>query len=98
MLISYLGRNSVKLFIGNLPHDITSTDLSQLFSGYGEVVNTNLVIDQFSGRSRGFAFVEMSTRSEGHKAMESLNGSEYKHRQLVCNEAKPQKKKGKRSR
>jgi RNA recognition motif-containing protein len=88
----------VKLFIGNLPHDMTSTDLSQLFSGYGEVVNTNLVIDQFSGRSRGFAFVEMSTRSEGHKAMESLNGSEYKHRQLVCNEAKPQKKKGKRSR
>jgi RNA recognition motif-containing protein len=88
----------MKLFVGNLPHDITEPDITQLFSSYGEVVNSNLVIDQFSGRSKGFAFIEMSTRSEGHKAMESLNGSEYRHRNLVCNEAKPQKKKGRRSR
>jgi RNA recognition motif-containing protein len=51
-----------------------------------------LAIDYFSGRSKGFAFVEMSTRGEGHRAMETLNKQMYQHRQLVCNEAKPQKK------
>lgn len=86
----------MKLYIGNLPHDITESDVIKIFSTYGEVVTSNLITDQFTGRSRGFAFVEMSTRSEGHKAMESLNGSEYKHRNLVCNEAKPQKKGRKR--
>lgn len=86
----------MKLYIGNLPHDATDSDILTIFSEYGEVVTSNLIIDHFSGRSRGFAFVEMSTRSEGHKAMESLNGSEYRHRTLVCNEAKPQKKGRKR--
>jgi RNA recognition motif-containing protein len=84
----------LKLFIGCLPFDITEPELVTLFSSYGSVVAANLVTDQFSGHSKGFAFVEMSTRSEGHKAMEDLNGKMYKHRTLVCNEAKPQKKKG----
>ena len=82
----------MKLFIGNLPYDISETEIIEMFSLYGEVVNANLVTDHFSGRSKGFAFVEMSTRSEGHRAMETLNKMDYKHRQLVCNEAKPQKK------
>ena len=90
-------RSRVKLFIGNLPYDITEPEVLELFSTYGEVVNASLVIDHFSGRSKGFAFVEMATRSEGHRAMETLNKKEYRHRQLVCNEAKPQKK-GKRRR
>ncbi len=87
----------MKLFIGNLPYDITEPEVHELFSEYGEVISANLVTDHFSGRSKGFAFVEMSTRSEGHRAMETLNKKEYKHRELVCNEAKPQKK-GKRRR
>ena len=87
----------MKLFIGNLPYDISETEIIKMFSEYGEVVTANLVTDHFSGQSKGFAFVEMSTRSEGHKAMETLNKMDYKHRQLVCNEAKPQKK-GKRRR
>lgn len=87
----------MKLFIGNLPYDISETEIIEMFSQYGEVVAANLVTDHFSGQSKGFAFVEMSTRSEGHKAMETLNKMDYKHRQLVCNEAKPQKK-GKRRR
>lgn len=82
----------MKLYVGNLPHDITESDINTLFSTYGEVINAKLIVDAFSGRSKGFAFVEMSTRSEGHKAMETLNGFEYRHRQLVCNEAKPLKK------
>jgi len=87
----------VKLFIGNLPYDVSEAEILKMFSEFGEVVNTNLVVDQFSGRPKGFAFVEMATRSEGHKAMETLNKQDYKHRQLVCNEAQPQKK-GKRRR
>jgi RNA recognition motif-containing protein len=88
----------LKLFIGNLPYDVTEPEVLQLFNKFGEVVNTNLVIDHFSGRPKGFAFVEMSTRSEGHRAMETLNKQDYKNRQLVCNEAQPPTKKGKKRR
>ncbi|WP_339132675.1 MAG: RNA-binding protein [Candidatus Electrothrix sp. GW3-4] len=83
----------MKLFVGSLPYNITENELTDLFGQYGSVVSTNLVKDQFTGHSKGFAFVEMSTRSEGHKAMEDLNGKRYKHRDLVCNESKPTKKK-----
>ena len=86
----------MKLFIGNLPYDVTEAEVLQILTDFGEVVNTNLVIDHFSGRPKGFAFVEMATRSEGHRAMETLNKQEYKNRQLVCNEAQPQKKGKKR--
>lgn len=86
----------MKLFIGNLPYDVTEKEVLELFSEFGEVVNTNLVVDHFSGRPKGFAFIEMATRSEGHRAMETLNKKEYKNRPLVCNEAKPQKKGKKR--
>jgi RNA recognition motif-containing protein len=92
-----LKEKRLKLFIGNLPYDVTEAEVLKIFSDFGEVVNTNLVVDHFSGRPKGFAFVEMSTRSDGHRAMETLNKQEYKNRQLVCNEAKPQKK-GKRRR
>lgn len=87
----------MKLFIGNLPYDISESELIGLFTEYGEVVDSNLMLDQFTGKSRGFAFVEMSSRSGGQQAMESLNKMKYKNKELVCNEAKP-KKKGKRRR
>ena len=83
----------MKLFVGSLPYNITENELTDLFGRYGSVVSANLVKDHFTGQSKGFAFVEMATRSEGHKAMEDLNGKEYKHRHLVCNESKPTKKK-----
>ncbi|WP_446010676.1 RNA recognition motif domain-containing protein [Candidatus Electrothrix sp.] len=82
----------MKLFIGSLPYNITENEVTELFGYYGTVVSTKLVTDQFTGQSKGFAFVEMSNRSEGHKAMEDLNGKIYKHRHLVCNESKPAKK------
>lgn len=84
----------MKLYIGNLPYDFKESELNELFGGYGDVVSAKLVIDHFSGQSKGFGFVEMSTRSEGHKAMEDLNGKDYRHRKLVCNEAMPPKKRG----
>lgn len=88
----------MKLFVGSLPYDITESELSELCGQFGTVVSAKLIVDQFSGQSKGFGFVEMSNRSEGHKAMESLNGKEYNHRTLVCNEAKPPAKKGARRR
>lgn len=88
----------MKLFIGGLPHDITESELTELGSQFGEVVSTKLIVDQFSGRSRGFGFVEMINRSAGHRVMEGLNGKDYKHRLLVCNEAKATNKKGSRRR
>jgi RNA recognition motif-containing protein len=91
-------REGMKLFIGSLPYNITENELSDLFAQYGDVLNAKLVVDHFSGRSKGFGFVEMATRRDGHKAMEELNGKEYKHQRLVCNEAKQQKKKKSRRR
>ena len=88
----------MKLFIGNLPFNVTEAELIEIFSGYGNIISTKLVMDHFTERPKGFGFVEMETRGEGHMAMEDLNGKEYKHRQLVCNEAQPPKKKGSRRR
>ncbi|WP_448871438.1 RNA recognition motif domain-containing protein [Desulfobulbus propionicus] len=88
----------MKLFVGSLPYNILESELSELFGQFGSVVSAKLIVDQFSGESKGFGFVEMSTRSEGHKAMDGLNGKEYKHRKLVCNEAKPPVKRGQRRR
>ena len=88
----------MKLFIGSLPHNITEDELAELFGSYGNVVTAKIIMDHFTGRSKGFGFVEMASRGEGHKAMEDLDGKEYKYRKLVCNEAKPQKKKVRRRR
>jgi len=82
----------MKLYIGNLPYNISDSELLELFKEFGEVVDANLVKDRYTGKSRGFAFVEMDSRSSGQQAMESLNKTVYKSRLLVCNEAKPQKK------
>ncbi len=88
----------MKLFLGSLPYDITESELSELCTQFGHVVSAKLIVDHYSGQSKGFGFIEMSNRSEGHKVMEGLNGTEYKHRTLVCNEAKPQTKKRSRRR
>ena len=88
----------MKLFIGCLPYNIIESELCELFGKFGSVVTAKLIVDQVSRESKGFGFVEMSSRSEGHKAMEGLNGKEYNHRTLVCNEAKPPVKKGQRRR
>ena len=88
----------MKLFIGSLPYNITEPELSELCGTFGTVVSAKLIVDQFSWQPKGFGFVEMSNRSEGHKVMDNLNGKEYNHRKLVCNEAKPPAKKGQRRR
>jgi cold-inducible RNA-binding protein len=78
-----------KLYVGNLSFDTTEGDLQTLFAGYGAVVSCSLITDKFTGKSRGFAFVEMGSQAEATKAIAELNGKECAGRPLTVNEAKP---------
>ena len=66
---------STKLFVGNLSFNTTENDLQEAFAAHGTVVEANLMMDRMSGRSRGFAFVTMSTPEEAQKAIEAMNGA-----------------------
>lgn len=74
------------LFVAGLDFSVTSDELSTLFSQYGTVVSAKVITDNFSGKSRGFGFVEMSTAQEAADCITSLNNSSYKNRQLVVKE------------
>ncbi len=82
---------SNKLYVGNLSYSVTDDQLSALFSQAGTVVSANVITDRFSGRSKGFGFVEMSNEEEAQKAIEMFNEQENDGRKLVVNEARPQK-------
>jgi RNA recognition motif-containing protein len=77
----------MNLYVGNLPFSATADDLSETFSQYGIVTRASVVTDRETGRSRGFAFVEMS--SGGPEAVAALNGADFNGRALTVNEAKP---------
>ncbi len=85
---------SMKLYVGNLSFNATAQDLTELFSEFGSVESANVIEDRETGRSRGFAFVEMSSSEEGKAAIEQVNGREVDGRQLKVNEAKPQESRG----
>ena len=77
------------LYVGNLPHSTTEAELRSIFEAHGAVEKVSLVTDRDTGRSRGFAFVEMSDAGEADKAVAALNGTELGGRALTINEAKP---------
>ena len=78
-----------KLFVGNLSFNTTENDLQDAFAPHGTVVETNLVTDRMSGRSRGFGFVTMSTAEEAQKAIEAMNGASLDGRAMTVNIARP---------
>jgi cold-inducible RNA-binding protein len=80
---------SMKLYVGNLSFNTSNEDLQNLFSGAGTVESASVVEDRETGRSRGFGFVEMSSREEGAAAIQQFNGREIGGRALNVNEAKP---------
>jgi RNA recognition motif-containing protein len=84
----------MKLYVGNLSFDTTNQDLNDLFGAHGTVQSSNIIEDRETGRSRGFGFVEMSSKAEGQEAISQLNGKEVDGRQLKVNEAKPQERNG----
>ena len=78
-----------KLYVGNLPYKTTNSDLEQLFAQSGAVTSATIISDKFSGRSKGFGFVEMSSDEEANEAINKYNGMEMEGRKLVVNEARP---------
>jgi len=79
----------LNIYVGNLPFSATEDDLRQAFGKYGTVGEVNLIRDQFSGRLRGFGFVEMADGTQGNAAIEALNGSDLGGRAITVNEARP---------
>ena len=81
----------MNIYVGDLSYDVTEDDLKAVFSEFGEVDSLNIIKDKFSGQSKGFGFVEMPNNSEADKAIEALNGTEQKGRNLKVNQAKDRK-------
>jgi RNA recognition motif-containing protein len=84
------GYMSKKLYVGNLPYSTNDQSLSDVFSEFGSVQSAKVIMDRDSGRSKGFAFVEMSTDSEAAEAISRLDGSQLDGRAMKVSEAKPQ--------
>jgi RNA recognition motif-containing protein len=85
---------SIKIYVGNLSFDSTEGELQGLFEAYGVVDSAKIVVDQFTNRSRGFGFIEMSNREEGLKAIQALDSRDLGGRSLKVNEARPKTNSG----
>ena len=79
-----------KIYVGGLPYAATEQELSSLFSSHGAVQSARVITDKFTGQSRGFGFVEMSSNEEAQTALGALNGTDFGGRTLTVNEARPQ--------
>jgi cold-inducible RNA-binding protein len=79
----------MKMYVGNLAYDVTEDELTAEFGAYGKVESVAIPADKFSGRPRGFAFVEMPSKSEAEAAITGLNGKTLKDRTIVVNESRP---------
>jgi len=84
----------MNIYVGNLLFDVTESDLKALFEPFGQVTEIRLVMDKFSGKSKGFGFIEMPSKEEAEKAIEGLNGKDMKGRAMTVNEAKPKTDRG----
>ena len=81
----------MNIYVGNLDFKVSESDLEKTFGEFGTVSSVKIITDKFSGRSRGFAFVTMDNDEEGQKAINDLNGKSLNNRELVVNEARPQR-------
>lgn len=86
-----------RLYVGGLPYETTDDGLKELFSEVGTVESAKVVTDRYSGRSRGFGFVEMTNDDEAQKAIDSMNGKQVGERTITVNEAKPMGERSERS-
>ena len=80
-----------KVYVGNLDYGVTGEQLEKLFSQAGKVVSAVVISDKYSGRSKGFGFVELGSEEETKKAIEMFNGKEFEGRDMVVNEARPRR-------
>ncbi len=79
----------MRIYVGNLSYEVTEQDLRREFEAFGGVDSVSVITDKYSGRPKGFAFVEMASKSEGETAITSLNGKTLNERTIVVNEARP---------
>ena len=79
----------MNIYVGNISWEVTEAELQEAFQAFGEVQSASIIKDKFSGKSRGFGFVEMPNQEEAEKAVAGLNGKDLKGRNLTVNEAKP---------
>lgn len=77
----------MNIYVGNLPYETTEDDLRQAFEAHGEVSSVQLIVDRYTGKSRGFAFIEMSDDSSGQAAIDAVNGADFGGRQLKVTKA-----------
>src|SRR5665647_3819562 len=77
----------MNLYVGSLPFKISESELKELFKEYGEVTSVKIIIDKYSGKSKGFGFVEMLNEAEAKKAIKELNGAEVQGRNIIVNES-----------
>ena len=80
---------SVNIYVGNLSYDITETQLEDLFGQHGEVTSVKIITDQYSGKSKGFGFIEMPDKTEANSAIQQLDGKSVLDRNIKVNLAKP---------
>jgi len=86
----------MNIYVGNLPYSTTEDELKNLFAEYGEVVSATIINDRFSGRSKGFGFVEMAVQRDGETAIAALDGYLLNGRNLRVNQARPRTERPKR--
>lgn len=79
----------MKIYVGNLSYDVTEEDLRQEFEAFGNVTSASLITDKYTGKARGFAFVEMASKAEAEAAINGLNGKILKERTIMVNESRP---------
>ncbi|MEE8281337.1 MAG: RNA-binding protein [Gammaproteobacteria bacterium] len=87
----------MNIYVGNLPYTITEDELRGVFADHGEVATVNIITDKFSGQSKGFGFVEMPNQAEAEEAIETLNESDVKGRNIKVNQARPREERPQRS-
>lgn len=78
----------MNIYVGNLHYDVTEDNLKEIFSEFGEVTSAKVITDKYSGRSKGFGFIEMANDEEGMKAIEDLDGKDEKGRNMKVNKAR----------
>jgi RNA recognition motif-containing protein len=82
---------TMNIYVGNLSYEVNENDLTEVFQEYGTVNSVKVIMDKYSGRSKGFGFVTMENPDEAKHAIRELNGAVYEHRDMVVNEAKLKK-------
>ena len=88
------GMRAMNIYVGNLSFDVGEEDLREAFGQFGQVTEVRLIIDKYSGKSKGFGFVEMPNKEEAEKAIEEMNGKELMERAMNVNEARPKVDRG----